>query len=179
MIRNGTLASFLTVVAGLGLAIPLVSGDAFAIDCGKAALDIERAICASPRLVEMDETMNRAYQELLRGTPEKQRDALRISQRIWLLEDLNNVSAGQPDWISRAVGDRILFLSARPRRGPGPSGKLVPFIEAVDRDEKLDFSSVTELILFVEPKSKGEMLFNDLMRARSNAALVTRKDVES
>lgn len=73
-------------VSWLGLALAWDLAPAAGFDCGKAATPIDRTICASPRLDQLDSRMGQAYAQARRACPGP---ALADAQRRWLREERN------------------------------------------------------------------------------------------
>jgi len=69
-----------------GLLVVHSLGQAASFDCAKALTQIEKSICGSPRLSEMDSELGRLYNEALSRTPDAgdARSELRGQQKAWL-----------------------------------------------------------------------------------------------
>jgi uncharacterized protein len=87
------------VLLGLLCASP---GFAASFDCAGAATLNEKAICASPRLSQLDDQLARAYGKLLATVPAEARAMVRKSERDWL----RSVGDGCPANVGlEALGD--------------------------------------------------------------------------
>ncbi|HEX8663827.1 MAG TPA: lysozyme inhibitor LprI family protein, partial [Beijerinckiaceae bacterium] len=68
-----------------GLALAGHKADAQSFDCAQARTAVEKTICASPALRDMDAVLARSYQAVLALDPARAADATRV-QRQWLAE---------------------------------------------------------------------------------------------
>jgi uncharacterized protein YecT (DUF1311 family) len=94
---------------------------AFALDCGKATLQVEKLICTTPKLKKADEAMSAAYFKLLRRTMDPEfHEALIRSQRRWGqarsrgVPRIDGVEEGETDdrkVLLKITTDRLNFLS--------------------------------------------------------------------
>jgi len=74
---------------------------AASFDCQKASTTVERAICASPELSELDSTLGAHYSRAIAKLAPDQRDALRSGQRAWL--QTRNACATEPDKLTACL----------------------------------------------------------------------------
>lgn len=127
---------------------------ALALDCTKATTDVEKAICANPRLKMADDRMSEAYAALrkrLRGNDLKM---LAASQRKWL--KLREENASQ---ILELTEARRRFLAGAPESGKGIGQRLIPVFIEQDGDAH-SYDVNFELLRFAKPKSDVEKRFN-------------------
>jgi uncharacterized protein YecT (DUF1311 family) len=101
--------------------VALAALPAAAIDCDKAKTDPEKAICADPALIAVDEAMQEAFAALRRDLSRDERDGLRQSQRGWL-DRRDAVCAGRDGQvdtgcIASMTLARTGFLAGRPLAG--------------------------------------------------------------
>jgi uncharacterized protein len=64
--------------------IPLSNGHAASFDCGKSTTQVERTICATPDISEMDATLQEVYEPT--AAREDATGSLKASQRAWLAQ---------------------------------------------------------------------------------------------
>ncbi|HMN73810.1 MAG TPA: lysozyme inhibitor LprI family protein [Rhodoblastus sp.] len=147
----------------LGLAILAVTAaPAAALDCKAAKGDIDKAICSSPEAAAADESMAAAYNALRGRMGPAEREALLVSQRLWIKRRGFGCDSDKPGYaqcLAKETEQRRAFLEARAESGPGLDSPLVPVIVAKPgkpRDWEID----VELLKFVEPKTPGEKTFN-------------------
>ena len=97
-----------TCLIGLVVAQSLTYAASF--DCGKASTWVEKAICASPRLSELDDELGTLYRHEWDRTPDAggARDEVRSRQLDWL-RDTRNVCSGEA-CIEVAYSQRITAL---------------------------------------------------------------------
>ncbi len=74
---------------------------AASFDCQKASTSVERAICASPELSELDTTLGAHYSGAMAKLAPDQRDALRSGQRAWL--QTRNACTAEPDKLAACL----------------------------------------------------------------------------
>ena len=105
MISVRTIA--MAAVAFVGL---LTTAYGASFDCSKAESQIERLICASPKLSALDDELGVQYRHQLERTPDAggARDEVRNSQRAWL-RYTRNVCADESCLVS-AYGQRVAAL---------------------------------------------------------------------
>src|SRR4051812_42452983 len=72
----------LVALAALFLLTPVAQAASF--DCAKAGTSFEKAICASPELSKLDETLARAYATALGGLSAAAAATVKATQHSWL-----------------------------------------------------------------------------------------------
>lgn len=137
--------------AVLLLAAPLMA-HAASFDCAKAGTPSEKAVCASPKVSELDDQLADAFRTALKSHPDKA-DALKLDQRHWLAtrddtawtyisgglgKELVNVMAGQ-------YQQRIAFLAGLDKGKPQPPLAIIydalPKLPAGSRDVLADLAA--------------------------------------
>jgi uncharacterized protein len=94
-------------------AFAVLSGlsDARAIDCNRAATQIERLICADPNLVALDDEMSYLYSRMRnKSTGSKVAEHLLITQRefLWDRDRCPSVNC-----LYKVYGDRVAYLRSQ------------------------------------------------------------------
>lgn len=84
--RPSLLGGILSRLAGLAPALLWSLAPAAGFDCAKAVTATDKAICASPRLDQLDTRLSQAYAQARRACPG---NALADAQRRWLRQDRN------------------------------------------------------------------------------------------
>jgi Lysozyme inhibitor LprI len=160
------------LILNLLLAAVLLAVPARAIDCTKATLVFEKAICASPILIKKDEELNLAYKQALQNVAPKDRQSFKTSQQMWLREmkdgfdwstKFNRDATNDLEHFGSAMDARIRLLTGQPDFGPGAGNKIVPVLFALDHPEGINFKAKVNRMRFAKPTSKGEKLFNEQM----------------
>lgn len=146
-----------------GLALLSVSA-AQAIDCTKAATDLDYAICRSPDLTKADDAMNAAYQAALKAVGPKMAKVLKADAVAWAGSrydnctiDTNGDPAKQEDIPACLLTDtqkRTAYLTGTPLAGPGFGETLIPQSMA-GADQVYD-----EYLRFATPRSAAAKAFN-------------------
>ncbi len=77
----------LLIVVG---SIALTSAQATSFDCAKAASGVEKLICGSAKLSELDDALDIAYKEARTNSSQEEFRRLVSDQRQWLKESRNN-----------------------------------------------------------------------------------------
>ena len=117
------------------------AGEAIAFDCAKAQRDDEKAICADAKLKALDDAMSDAYRDSMARLGPREKEALRLSQRIWL--DGRKNCGGDGQCLDLRISDRLRAL--RPQAASGPGGiELVAWFFAQKGDRarwKIDVSA--------------------------------------
>lgn len=86
----------------MGAGMP-ASGASF--DCKKASTAVEKTICASPELSELDTTLGVYYSQAMAKLAPDQRDELRRGQRTWL--QTRNACAGTPEQLPGCLQSQL------------------------------------------------------------------------
>ena len=153
-----SLTSLLKPTAALAIAIATLSilsaSATLALDCAKAATNVEREICANPRLKIADDAMAAAYSALrkrLRGNDLKM---LAASQRKWL-----RGREEQPSRILDLTESRRRFLLGAPDSGKGIGERLIPIFLQKDGSPR-SYDVNFELLKFAKPRSPVEKILN-------------------
>ncbi len=131
---------------------------AFAIDCKKAATDVEKAICASPALLAKDADLNRVYSAVLQKSKSETKNSLPTAQRIWNQQVLQNCRAHEV-CIAEAIEARVAYLNGEPRLGNARSPLPTPQVKAEVGTAKDAYVSL-EVLTFDNTQSAGEIAFN-------------------
>jgi uncharacterized protein len=119
---NGFLkqTSGLIAVAFLAVSVPARAADYVPIDCGKASLPAERAICRNYPLGQAEARMATLFGAVTSLVPMGQRSDIGDAQRKWLKE--RNACGDDTTCLARAYQSRIDSLStsfdAIASRGP-------------------------------------------------------------
>ena len=143
-----------------------------AIDCAKAATDIETAICADPAAMTADAALNAAYQSAVKLLAPKDAKVLASDQRDWnalasdcltTVDDSGNASHATPHQIGACLvdrdGERTRYLSGAPPEGRGAPDPLAPVVlGAYD-------GPYAHVLRFVKPASAGEQAYNAALDA--------------
>lgn len=140
MLRRAACAAGLT----FALALPALAG-APSFDCKLARTRVEKAICASPALSDLDRRIAGAYAAALSGLDEAGRAALRTDQRLFI--DARNSFYGTPDFdLKTDLSDRAQWLEridTRPRaRWDGAWGSVMGEIRITKGGRAVEISTV-------------------------------------
>lgn len=153
------------IPARFWLFFALIAGPspALALECGKAATKVEKAICADANLLEADAEMAKAYASVREVSTAAERKMLALSQRRWIERRENFCAYGEEaelaSCISGETNGRRLLLQGAPESGPGAASPLVPvFLLQVGTSKIYDVDYA--LLRFADPQSAGEKLFN-------------------
>jgi len=144
------------------LALLACAAPAAAMDCKAARTDIEKAICSLPEAATADNAMVAAYNALRERMAPPQREALLISQRLWIKRRGFGCESDKPGYaacLAKDTDQRRAFFEARAEAGPGVGSPMTVEIVAKPgrpRDWEVD----VELLKFAEPKTPGEKTFN-------------------
>ena len=119
---------FAVTVSMACLAVTGFGVPAQAIDCAKAASQVEKAICANDVLLRADNALSQAYKAVSARLASENRQSLRQTQRQWIKRRGWCENTGQPiaECILRETIDRTLQLSGRPHAGPGTGARISP-----------------------------------------------------
>ena len=163
-----------------GLGVLAAAAPVAAMDCKAAKTDIEKAICASPDAVAADTAMVAAYNALRERLSPPQREALLVSQRLWIKRRGFGCESDKPGYaqcLAKETDQRRAFFEARPEAGPGVDSPQT--VEIVARPGKpRDWEIDVELLKFVEPKSPGERTLNAEVAKMLKDIPTDRKDIE-
>ncbi len=111
----------LALLSGVLAALPLGDMAMAQIDCARATRAIDKAICASPALIEQDKALAEAYRQALRRVP-GQSEQIRQAQRRWITERGRQCGAGEgaalEACLSETFAARIAVLSPTPTPQP-------------------------------------------------------------
>lgn len=147
----------LAAVALIAMATP-----ALAFNCGKASTEVEKLICANPDLVSADDQMAAAYDSRRSELSGNERAVLQASQRGFIRRR-ENCSGGTEteniDCIRKNILARSALLSGQPLEGDGATGDLRPVFVQREPD-KHHYHVEVDVLKFVSPSSKGELVFN-------------------
>jgi uncharacterized protein YecT (DUF1311 family) len=172
-----------TMLMGVALALLSVTA-AQAIDCKKAADDLEKTICGSPDLLKADDAMNSAYADALKAVGPKVVKVLKADQQEWdqyRYEDCNQGDDEEnpikpEDLVKCLVDDtnrRVHFLMGAPDAGPGlPDVMLPQVLSGVD-------DVYDEYRRFTAPKTDAEKAFNAILDKQLKQLKLARKDSET
>lgn len=164
----------------LAAAAILSAGSAHAMDCKAARGEVDKAICASPEALAADAGMVSAYNALRERLSPAEREALLVSQRLWIKRRGYACESDKPGYarcLTTQTDQRRAFFEARPEGGPGLDSPLRPEIVARPgrpRDWEVD----VELLKFVEPKTPGEKTFNAEVARMIGDIPTDRKEIE-
>ena len=117
-LRSGRLIAAALPAAGLLAALgaaPPAAAQSF--DCARAGTEVERTICAEPRLARLDLVLADAYAQA-RARAGDGAERLAADQRVWLLRRDRCADA---DCIARAYRERIASLRAAAEAPLGPA----------------------------------------------------------
>jgi uncharacterized protein len=92
----------LLIVVG---SIALTSAQATSFDCAKAASGVEKLICGSAKLSELDDALDKAYKETRTNSSQDEAKRLVSDQRQWLKESRN--TCGDTNCLEQAYLSRI------------------------------------------------------------------------
>lgn len=140
MLRRAACAAGLTLL----LALPALAGGP-SFDCKLARTRVEKAICASPALSDLDRRIAAAYAAALAGLDDAGRAALRTDQRLFI--DARNAFYGTPDYdLKTDLSDRARWLEridTRPRaRWDGTWGSVMGEIRLSQGGHTAEISTV-------------------------------------
>ena len=151
---------------------------ALAFDCGKAKTATEKAICSNDALKKLDDDLQGAWNDLAGKLGAGELKSLRTSQRAWLKQRDERCGYGSEtekvDCLTRMIGERYALLAGTPGSGPGPSSPMEPFF-IIKEGSKRTYSIDITGLRFTEPKSKGEVAFNEAIEALINEAPVNEE----
>lgn len=154
--------------------IALMPQQAHAFDCKKASTEVEKAICADPALVKLDDRMSAAYAEAKAGFEAKDQKMLARSQKRWLTwREGCSSTEGETvaACIERMTATRIRQFTGAPASGPGVGGRIVPQFIIQDGTEK-QYDLDIAVLRFLDPRSKAEKRFNAIADDISKAAKI-------
>jgi uncharacterized protein YecT (DUF1311 family) len=80
-------------------------------DCNKAGVAIEFAICADPRLAELDVAMGKRYGALRRGSTGKDRQNLKQAQRDWIAKRNGDCATAEVPCLIESYEGRLEALN--------------------------------------------------------------------
>lgn len=137
-------AAAVALACGLCAAPPVLAGPP-SFDCAAARSKVEKAICASPALSDLDRRMASAYAAALKGLDDAGKAALRTDQRIFI--DARNAFFGTRDYDLKAdLADRAAWLERidlAPRTGwDGLWGSVMGEITLAGGGAKAEISTV-------------------------------------
>jgi uncharacterized protein YecT (DUF1311 family) len=172
-----------SMLFGASLVLLSVSA-AGAMDCAKAATDIEKAICNSPDAVTADSDMASAYQSAIKLLPKKDVANLKADQKDWLgLRDNDCAFTSTDDDAARPATPeemaecvvtqskaRTQYLSGTPAEGPGTGDQMVPVV-LVGVDEVFNHT-----LRFLKPANAGEKAYNAALDKQLKDVRIATKD---
>ncbi len=143
-------------------AMVLSTSPAFAFDCGKAATQVEKAVCAEPELKALDDRMSALYSDVRGLSREAERKMLARSQKNWIAEREANCPQPGTDisaCITSTTAERIALFEAKPASGPGVAGRIIPtFIVQAGTEQVYDLDIT--MLRFAKASSAGQKRFN-------------------
>ena len=152
---------------------------AVALDCARAQMPSDKAICASPEARAADDAMVVAYDALRAGLPPAGRETLLRAQRNWLKRRGYACQDDAPDLgacLARETAQWRDYLSGRPEAGPGAGSPFEPVF--VQRPGRKGATEVDVALLRIRnPVRPGERAFNAEID-RLLAAIPGDEDVE-
>ena len=153
------MKAVLAALAFLTLVTP-----ALAFDCTKASTPVERAICASPQLKQLDGQLADAYAAVKSASSPAEQKMLARSQKRWIAEReyCSGDDGGIDACIAQKTKDRLSLLLGAPETGPGTGARMVPIFLVQDGTTKqwdIDMS----LVRFADAQTAGEKTFNRLV----------------
>ena len=116
----------MVLVLGLCAGLPARGLHAAGIDCSKARMPTEKAICATPGLLALDQQIAAAYADAIARQPDR-RDAMRQDLLRWLKQRDSACalpSADIPACLAGQMGDRLAALAPPP--APKPQQPATP-----------------------------------------------------
>ena len=139
---------------------------AIAFDCAKATTAVEKAICASAQLKQLDGQLSEAYAAVKSTSTPAEQKMLARSQKRWIAEReyCSGDDTGVDACIAQKTRDRLSLLAGTPESGPGADGKMVPVFLVQDgttRQWDIDMA----LVRFADARTAGEKTFNQLVDA--------------
>lgn len=155
------MKAVLAAIATLTLTSP-----ALAFDCAKATTDVEKAICASPQLKQLDGQLAAAYAAAKAASAPTEQKMLARSQKRWIAERefCSGDDTGIDACIAQKTKDRLSLLTGTPESGPGASARMVPvFLVQDGTTQQWDIDMA--LVRFADAKTAGEKTFNRLVDA--------------
>jgi uncharacterized protein len=135
---------------------------AAAFDCGKAATQVEKAICADPDLKAKDDEMSSLYADVRRLSTEAERKMLARSQKKWIAEREANCpqsGVGVAQCIRSMTNERIVLFAGKPSGGPGVEGRIIPVFIVQEGTEQVYDLDIT-MLKFAKASSPGQQRFN-------------------
>jgi len=134
-----------------------------ALDCGKATLPTDRAICSDPAAAAADQALNTAYSALFARASETEKKQLLQSQRAWLKFRTNiclgDNSKPEVKCLIERTQRRSAYLQGKPESGPGTGHDLMPII-VEQAAAKTRYEQDITVSKFLSPALPGETLFN-------------------
>ncbi len=168
-----------TVLLGLGLALLSVTA-AQAIDCNKAATDLDNAICSHPDLLAADNAMSDAYTAALKAVGPKMAKLIKADQIEWnqyrYADCADDDSNGTPtaDTIAQCLVDdtnrRTAWLAGQPVEGPGIDEAALPQVLSGADD------IFNEYVRFDTPKSPMTKAFDLILKTELSDVKMARGD---
>lgn len=158
-VSGGRFSGFLALTGSLFLA----PATAQALDCGKAATIIEKAICADAKVKAVDDAMSKAYARLWKQYDKAERKALAALQLKWLKKREESCEKKNGEALARCVAQetqsRLDYFTGKPLSGPGTGTRMIPHLGHQDSSDTTAYIEV-ELLRFAQPGLAGEKLFN-------------------
>jgi len=113
------------------MALLLVASPVFAIDCGRAKSEVEKAICGDAEAKSADEELGRAFERVRGSLPANETASLKLSQRNWIqVRDTDCLAPRALKPLSKCLKEksalRQKFLEGRPIAGEAPAGQVRP-----------------------------------------------------
>jgi uncharacterized protein YecT (DUF1311 family) len=147
----------------IALAAILAAGPAQAMDCGRAATEAEKAICASPSARAADDGMARAYVALRATLDAGQRAGLLASQGQWIARREQTCADAPAERLGICLETesehRRAFLAGAAESGPGAAGRIVPSFR-YRKGAKGRADLAFDLLTYPNPANAGERAFN-------------------
>ncbi len=152
----------LRLVASAMLMLPMA--EALALDCAKAFTPVEKAICASPDLLQQDGDLSKAYGAARGAVAGDQRKSLALSQKRWIETREGICGSLEAGELAKCAGDetrkRLSQLNARPESGPGYPGKMIPVFLQQQGSGGAVYDLDYALLQFAKPSTKAEGFLN-------------------
>jgi uncharacterized protein YecT (DUF1311 family) len=133
------------------------------MDCAKASLPTDKAICSDPTASAADQALNAAYSVVLARSSELEKKQLLQSQRAWL-KSRTNICLGDDNKPSvkcliEQTRKRSFYLQGKPESGPGTGHDLMPIV-IEQSATKTRYERDMTVSKFLSPTLPGEKLFD-------------------
>lgn len=172
-----------TIVTLVGMLVSglLAAGPVAAMDCTKASTTVEKAICADPDLLAIDEAMAKAYGEVRKLSTAPERKMLLEAQRTWIAER-ESECVGEVEAIKACIRNQMDFRLARflgkPDSGPGNGNRIIPVYVIQDGSAHAYHLDV-DFMRFATARTAGEKRFNAWIRDIADKLPVGRQQFDN